>query len=153
MKSMYSASCSTPPMAPDLIFRALRLRQACWSAVGFSLRARISPASTMAASRALERDGRASCAGEVTGSLNVAAWTEATNAIQLGTVVSFILRFRARERRYIVGRSSQFIPSNLPVVPSFTSSHRESGSHSNKRSRQKNSGNGVSLFATQWQEI
>jgi hypothetical protein len=92
MKSIYSASCSTSPMAPDFGDRELRWRRrGCFSGWSCFL-ARVAPASIIAASRALEREVGVPWATETIGTLNVAAWTEATHARQLSKMASFILK-------------------------------------------------------------
>jgi hypothetical protein len=72
MKSMYSASCSTPPIAPDLVVRALRFRQVGRSAVECCLRVGVSSAWIIVANRALGRDEKVSYARETTGTRKIA---------------------------------------------------------------------------------
>jgi hypothetical protein len=120
MSSMYSASCSTTPMAPDLDDRPLPCRRLVCSGVRFCFRARISPASIMAAIRALDRDGESSFARETIGSLKVDALTAATKAMHSRSIVSFILKIRTRCSRCFGEWSSQFTPSTFRAVLFFT---------------------------------
>lgn len=89
---MYLPSFSTTPIGPDPVGCELRCRRVFCSLIESSLRARDSPASIMAATRALDREGERSCAREMIGILNVAAWAAAMRAMHSSSVESFILK-------------------------------------------------------------